>query len=142
MAVSFACRRFSSVSTRTLRSLRPNTRLRVTGIKPELLTECFDTAFAKRYDPLAGVYQGSINYAVTHEHTGNALKTLHPIEVLDVLRGVMDTPGGHRAATKAASVNTDQSTNIIGQYLRTGDAKAGHIAPDEVLRFRYTWHER
>jgi anaerobic selenocysteine-containing dehydrogenase len=96
----------------------------VTGIKPELLTECFDTAFAKRYDPLAGVYQGSINYAVTHEHTGNALKTLHPIEVLDVLRGVMDTPGGHRAATKAASVNTDQSTNIIGQYLRTGDAKA------------------
>lgn len=96
----------------------------ITGIRAELFTECFDAAFAKRYDPLAGVYQGSINYAVTHEHTGNAMKTLHPMEVLDVLRGVMDTPGGHRAATKAASVNVDQSTNIIGQYLRTGDAKA------------------
>ena len=96
----------------------------VTGVKASLLKECFDAAFAKRYDPQAGVYQGSINYAVTHEHTGNAMKVLHCIEVLDILRGVMDTPGGHRAATRAASVNVDQSTNIIGQYLRTGDAKA------------------
>ena len=81
-------------------------------------------SFAKRYDPQAGVQLDSINYAVTHEHTGNAIKVLHCIEVLDILRGVMDTPGGHRAATRAASVNVDQSTNIIGQYLRTGDAKA------------------
>ncbi|WP_282209322.1 molybdopterin dinucleotide binding domain-containing protein [Parvibacter caecicola] len=108
-----------------------------TGIKEELFTEVFDAAFAKRYDPLSGVYQGSINYAVTHEHTGNAMKVLQCIEVLDILRGVMDTPGGHRSATKAASVNVDQSTNIIGQYLRTGDAKAD---PSRQMKYYDSTH--
>ncbi|WP_165046288.1 molybdopterin-dependent oxidoreductase [Adlercreutzia sp. ZJ138] len=95
----------------------------ITGIPAEKFTEVFDAAFAKRYDPLSGVYQGAINYAVTHEHTGNAIKTLHPIEAFDTLRGVMDTPGGHRADTKAPSINVDQSTNIVGQYLRNSEYK-------------------
>lgn len=112
-----------------------------TGIKEELFTEVFDAAFAKRYDPLSGVYQGSINYAVTHEHTGNAMKVLQCIEVLDVLRGVMDTPGGHRLRHQGGFGECgpvhQHHRPVPAHWRRQGRCQP----PDEILRQHPLGHE-
>ena len=92
----------------------------VTGVKAQIISDAFH-AWAYRYDPASGTFNGGLNYSVTHEHTGNAMKLIHTMEALDALMGNIDTPGGHRGITNAASVNVDQTTRILGQFLRVGD---------------------
>ncbi len=92
----------------------------VTGVKAQAIVDAFH-AYAHRYDPASGTFNGAINFAVTHEHTGNAMKVIHTMEALDAIMGNMDVPGGHRGNTPCASVNTDQTTRVTGQFLRVGD---------------------
>lgn len=104
----------------------------VTGVKADLIVDAFH-AYAHRYDPSSGTFNGAINFAVTHEHTGNAMKVIHTMEALDGIMGNMDVPGGHRGATPAPSINIDQFTRISGQYLRVGD-KNRVTDPDQAAR--------
>lgn len=92
----------------------------ITGVKAQVIADAFH-AYAHRYDPASGTFNGGLNYSVTHEHTGNAMKLIHTMEALDAIMGNIDTPGGHRGITNAPSVNTDQTTRILGQFLRVGD---------------------
>ncbi len=91
-----------------------------TGVKAQLIVDAFH-AYAHRYDPASGTFNGAINFSVTHEHTGNGMKLIHTMEALDAIMGNMDVPGGHRGNTPAPSINTDQTTRITGQFLRVGD---------------------
>ncbi|MBR2835220.1 MAG: molybdopterin-dependent oxidoreductase [Coriobacteriales bacterium] len=104
----------------------------VTGVKAQLIVDACH-AYAHHYDPASGTFNGAINFAVTHEHTGNACKVIHTMEALDALMGNMDVPGGHRGATPAESVNTDQTTRITGQFLRVGD-KNRVTDPEQAAR--------
>ena len=98
----------------------PEAAEETTGVKAQLICDAFH-AYAHRYDPASGTFNGSINFAVTHEHTGNGMKVIHTLEALDAIMGNMDVPGGHRGNTPCASINTDQTSRITGQFLRVGD---------------------
>lgn len=95
----------------------------ITGVEAQLITDSFH-AYARRYDPASGSFNGGLNYSVTHEHTGNAMKLIHTMEALDAIMGNIDTPGGHRGITNVPSINLDQTTRILGQFLRVGDKNA------------------
>ena len=98
----------------------PEAAEETTGVKAQLIVDACH-AYAHRYDPASGTFNGAINFAVTHEHTGNAMKVIHTMEAIDAIMGNMDVPGGHRGATPCASINTDQTSRITGQFLRVGD---------------------
>ena len=98
----------------------PEAAEETTGVKAQLIVDAFH-AYAHRYDPASGTFNGSINYSVTHEHTGNGMKMIHTFDSLDAIMGNLDVPGGHRGNTPCASVNTDQTTRVLGQFLRVGD---------------------
>lgn len=110
-----------------------------TGVKAEVIEGAF-RGWSHRYDPASGTFNGGLNYSVTHEHTGNALKVLHTMEALDAIMGNIDTPGGHRGITIAPSVNKDQTSRILGQFLRVGDKNKVTDAAQNAraLKFPYT----
>ena len=89
----------------------------ITGVKAQLIEEA-----CRKYCQLNedGYGDGTINYAVTHEHTGNAMKMIHCFDAFDAIMGRTDTPGGHRGSTRAASVYENQHTLLVGQFLRVG----------------------
>ena len=89
----------------------------VTGVDPKLIEDaCLAYAQLTEYNHGSG----AINYAVTHEHSGNAVKLIHTMEALDALMANIDTPGGHRGHTRAPSVFDNQTTLLGGQFLRVG----------------------
>jgi anaerobic selenocysteine-containing dehydrogenase len=89
----------------------------VTGIEPQLIEEAC-LKYAQTTEDNHGT--GAINYAVTHEHTGNAVKAIHCLEAIDALMANIDIPGGHHGMTRAESIFPDQTSLISGQFLRVG----------------------
>ncbi|WP_305296856.1 molybdopterin-containing oxidoreductase family protein [Parvibacter caecicola] len=89
----------------------------ITGVKADLIK-----AAGLEYCQLNedGYGDSAINYAVTHEHTGNAMKLIHTFDAFDAIMGRTDTPGGHRGSTRTASVFENQHTLLVGQFLRVG----------------------
>ena len=85
----------------------------VTGVKASLIEEACVT-YATRVDPDSGYGNGGINYAVTHEHTGNAIRVNHAIQAIDVLLGNTDIPGGHRGPSRPPVFNETQMGNFEG----------------------------
>ncbi len=63
---------------------------------------------------------GCINFSVTNEHTGNAIKLIHCYDSLDAILGRRDTPGGHRGMTRVPSIYEYQYSLFVGQFLRVG----------------------
>lgn len=91
----------------------------VTGVKADLIREsCL--AYATRVDPESGYGNGAVVYAVTHEHTGNAIRVQHALQSIDVLLGNTDIPGGHRGPSRPASIRPDQSVEFLGPSFGTG----------------------
>lgn len=91
----------------------------VSGVKAELIEEACLT-YATRKDPQSGYGNGGIIYAVTHEHTGNALRVQHALQSLDVLLGNIDVPGGHRGPSRPANIRPDQTREFVGPSFSAG----------------------
>lgn len=91
----------------------------ISGVKASLIEEACMT-YATRVEPESGYGNGGIIYAVTHEHTGNAINVQHSIQCIDVLLGNVDTPGGHRGPSFVPSNRPDQSFEFLGPNFACG----------------------
>ena len=89
----------------------------ITGVRADVM-ESAARAYCKLNED--GYGDGAINFAVTHEHTGNAIKLQHCFDSFDAIMGRRDTPGGHRGMTRVPSVYTTQHSLFVGQFLRVG----------------------
>ncbi len=93
----------------------------ITGVKADLIE-----AAGREYCQINedGYGEGAINFAVTHEHTGNAIKMQHCFDSFDAIMGRRDTPGGHRGMTRVPSIYPTQHSLFVGQFLRVGTKNA------------------
>jgi anaerobic selenocysteine-containing dehydrogenase len=103
----------------TLSQWTPEAAEEMTGVKADLIEQsCL--AYATRLDPQSGYGNGAVVYAVTHEHTGNAMRVLHALQAIDVVLGNTDIPAGHRGPSRPASILPDQSYALVGPSFSAG----------------------
>lgn len=91
----------------TLSQWTPEKAEEVTGVKADLIRESCLT-YATPVNPEDGYGNGGIIYAVTHEHTGNAMRVEHALQAIDVILGNTDIPGGHRGPSRPPVYLPDQ----------------------------------
>ncbi len=93
----------------------------ITGVKADII-ESAARAYCKQNEDNYG--DAAINFSVTNEHTGNAIKMIHCYDSLDAILGRRDTPGGHRGMTRVPSIYATQHSLFVGQFLRVGTKNA------------------
>lgn len=84
----------------SLEDYTPEKTAEITGVDAELIEEAC-LAWATRIDPTTGYGNGGIRYMLAVEHSGHAVQTCRTLDMLAQLTGNMDTPAGHRGATRA-----------------------------------------
>lgn len=78
----------------------PEKAAAITGVDAGLIEEAA-TRWATRIYPERGYPNGGIQYMLAIEHSCNAIQCVRALDVLISLVGALDTPGGHRASTRA-----------------------------------------
>ncbi|MBQ6454364.1 MAG: hypothetical protein IJJ14_08435, partial [Coriobacteriales bacterium] len=104
----------------------------VSGVDASLIEEACMT-YATRVNPASGYGNGCVIYAVTHEHTGEAITILHALQAIDVVLGNTDIPGGHRGPSRVPNITPDQHFTFKGPSFDGGGGAPP--SPEALGRF-------